>query len=150
MIWVFSSMNLENIKVARERLLWGFWDREAGEKQRRNWRAFIRLYNRIKPFDIVIFQIVKTGEIHAIGIVKETYYDDQTPIWPKEKEENLVLFPWKVSFSNIIFSEKPFTSYFIKIENYMDGYGIGEVPEYEFRGILEAIKKLLNVDINFS
>jgi hypothetical protein len=35
-IWLFSSTDLENIRVGYERLLWGFWDREAGEKQRRN------------------------------------------------------------------------------------------------------------------
>lgn len=147
-LWIFSSRNIENIEVAKERLLWGFWDREAGEKQRKNWRDFIRLYNKIKPFDIVIFQIAKTGEIHAIGIVKEIYYDDQTPIWPDEIEQNIVLFPWRVSFCNIIFSKKLFTYHFINIENYIDGYGIGELSEHEFRRILKEIQKQLNVDIN--
>jgi hypothetical protein len=146
--WIFSSRNIENIEVAKKNLLWGFWDREAGEKQRKNWRSFIRLYNKIKPFDIVIFQIAKTGEIHAIGIVKETYYDDQTPIWPDETKQNTVLFPWRVSFCNLIFSKKPFTSHFAKIENYVDGYGIGELSEYEFRRILTEVQKQLNVDIN--
>ena len=124
----------------------GFWDRELGEKQRRNWRSFIRLYNRIKPFDTVFFQIAKTGEIHAIGIVKETYYDDQTPVWPLEKK--IVLFPWRVSFCTILFSEKPFVSHFVKIENYVDGYGIGELAEHEYRRILTKIQKQLNVDLN--
>jgi len=127
-------------------LLWGFWDRELGEKQRRNWRSFIRLYNRIKPFDTVFFQIAKTGEIHAIGIVKETYYDDQTSVWPLEKK--IVLFPWRVSFCTILFSEKPFVSHFVKIENYVDGYGIGELAEHEYRRILTKIQKQLNVDLN--
>jgi len=147
-LWLFSSKNIENIEVAKERLLWGFWDREAGEKQRRNWRVFIKLYNKIKPFDIVVFQIAKTGEIHAIGIVKETYYDDQTPIWPVEQKQNRVLFPWKVSFCNLIFSKKPFVSHFVNIESYVDGYGIGELREYEFRRILTEVQKQLNVDIN--
>ncbi len=147
--WIFSSRNIENIEVAKERLLWGFWDREVGEKQRKNWREFIRLYHKIKPFDIVVFQIAKTGEIHALGIVKETYYDDQTPIWPEE--QNRVLFPWRVCFSSLIFSRKPFTSLFVKIENYVDGYGIGELPEHEFRKILTEMQKQLNqlnIDIN--
>jgi hypothetical protein len=146
--WIFSSRNIENIEIAKERLLWGFWDREAGERQRKNWRYFIRLYNMIKPFDIVIFQIAGTGEIHAIGIVKETYYDDQTPIWPDEIRQNKVLFPWKVSFCNIIFSKKPFTSHFVKIENYIDGYGIGELSEHEFRRILTEVQRQLNIDVN--
>jgi predicted RNA-binding protein len=145
-LWIFSSKNLENIEVAKERLLWGFWDREAGDKQRKNWRQFIRLYNKIKPFDIVFFQIAKTGEIHAVGIVKETRYDDQTPIWPSETSR--VLFPWKVSFCTFIFSKNPFISHFVKIESYVDGYGIGELPEYEFRRILTEIQKQLVVDFN--
>lgn len=145
-LWIFSSKNIENIKVAKERLLWGFWDREAGDKQRQNWRSFIRLYNKIKPFDIVFLQIARTGEIHAFGIVKETYYDDQTPIWPNEQKH--ILFPWKVSFCSIIFSDKPFITHFVKIESYVDGYGIGELPEFEFRRILTEIQKQVNIDLN--
>ena len=146
--WVFSSKTIKNIEVAKDRLLWGFWDREAGERLRKNWRSFIRLYNKIKPFDIVIFQLAKTGQIHGIGIVKETYYDDQTPIWPNEQKERRVLFPWKVSFSTIIFSKTPFTSHYVKIENYIDGYGIGELPEHDFRRILNEIQNQLTVELN--
>lgn len=146
--WLFSSNNVDNIKRAYERLVWGFWDREAGEKQRKNWRRFIRDYNRIKPFNIVIFQVAGTGQVHAVGVVKETYYDDQTPIWDNEIEQNKVLYPWKVSLSTIVFSEKPFVKHFIKIGDYIDGYGIGEVPEHEFRKIFDNIKSKLNADLN--
>jgi len=148
-IWLFSSSSIENIRVAKQRLLWGFWDREAGEKMRKNWRSFIRLYNKIEPFDIVIFQIAKTGDIYALGIVKSTYYDDQTPVWSNEREKNIVLYPWRVEFSIIIFSEKPLTKRFIKVQNYIDGYGIGEVPEHEFRNILKELNKMLiNSSVN--
>ena len=147
--WLFSSKSLENIEVAKERLLWGFWDRDSGEKFRRNWRAFIRLYNRIKPFDIVVFQVARSGSIHAIGIVKEKYFDDQTPIWPAEREKGQILYPWKVSFSSLIYSKTPFATHFIKIENYVDGYGIGELPEHDFRTILNEIQKKTNIDLNF-
>jgi hypothetical protein len=98
-IWLFSSTDLEDIRVGYERLLWGFWDRETGEKQRRNWRSFVRTYNRIEPFDFAVFQIAKTGEVHALGIVKEIFYDDQTLVWPKEFEQRAVLYPWRVAFS---------------------------------------------------
>lgn len=145
-LWIFSSRTVENIEVAKERLLWGFWDREIAEKERKNWRPFIRLYNRIKPFDIVFFQIANTGEIHAAGIVKETYYDDQTPVWPEEQSR--ILFPWKVTFCSIIFSTKPFISHFVKISNYIDGYGIGELPEHEFRRVLAEMQRHLNMDFN--
>lgn len=149
-VWVFSSKNIENIQVAKERLLWGFWDREAGEKQRRNWRSFIRLYNQIKPFDVAVFQIARTGEIHAIGTIKRTYYDDQTPIWPDEQNQNRVLYPWRVSLSNIIFSETPFTKHYTRIENYIDGYGIGELREHEFRRIWREVQKQANIELNIS
>jgi len=147
--WLFSSKNIENIEATKERLIWGFWDREAGKKFRRNWRAFIRLYNRIKPFDIVVFQIAKSGHIHAIGIVKEKYFDDQTLIWPNEKEKGQVLYPWRISFSNIIFSKTPITTHFIKVENYVDGYGIGELPEHDLRTILNEMQKRTDIELNF-
>jgi len=142
-VWLFSSKNLDNIMVASQRLLWGFWDREAGEKQRRNWRDFIRLFNRIKPFDFAVFQIAKTGEIHALGVVKRTYYDDQTRIWQIEIDNNRVYFPWRVEFSILIFSKEPFLTYFVRVEKYVDGYGLGEVPLHEFRLILDSINNRL-------
>jgi len=150
-LWVFSSNNIENIRVAKERLLWGFWDRDAGEKQRKNWRAFIRLYNKIKPFDVVVLQLVKTGGLYALGIVKRVYYDDQTPIWPMEINQNKVIYPWRVSFSIIIFFDKePFILHYTNIENYLDGYGIGELAEHEFRRVLSGIQEQLqlNMDLN--
>ncbi len=146
--WLFSSNNVGNIRRAYERLLWGFWDREAGEKQRKNWRSFIRAYNRIKPFHIVVFQVAKSGDIHAVGVVKDTHYDDQTPIWDNEIEQNKVLYPWKVSLSAMIFSEKPLAKHYIEIPNYIDGYGLGEIPEHEFRMVLNDIKSKLSIGLN--
>lgn len=143
-----SSSNVDNIKRACERLIWGFWDREAGEKQRRNWRNFIRIFNTIKPFDVFVFQIARTGELHGIGIVRETYYDDQTPIWEGEIERQKVLYPWRVSLCAMLFSEEPFRKHFIKIENYIDGYGIGEIPDYEFREAFQSLKSKLNIELS--
>lgn len=148
-LWIFSSNTVENIQTAKERLMWGFWDREAGGKQRQNWRQFIRLYNKIKPFDIALIQIARTGEIHAIAIIRDTYYDDQTSIWPNETQQKRVLYPWRVSFSNIVFSDAPFTSHFIKLENYIDGYGLGELPEHEFRKILDDVNAKIGAEMNY-
>jgi hypothetical protein len=78
--------------------------------------------------------------------VKQTFYDDQTPVWLMEK--NRVLFPWKVSFSSILFSEEPFITHFIKIEGYIDGYGMGELSESDLRRILEKVKEKFNVELN--
>lgn len=148
-LWIFSSNTVKNIQIAKDRLMWGFWDREAGKKQKENWRQFIRLYNKIKPFDIALIQIAGTGEIHAIATIRNTYHDDQTPVWPTEMRQKRVLYPWRVSFSNILFSDTPFTSHFIKLENYIDGYGLGELPEHEFRKILDDVKAEINAEMNY-
>lgn len=148
-LWVFSSKNLENIKVAKDKLLWGFWSKGKRGRGRRNWRAFINSYNRIKPFDIVIFLVARTRKIYAIGIVKDKHYDDQALVWPEEIRENKVLFPWKVSFFGIIFSEEPFTTHDVGIENYIDFYGIGELSRHEFETIKNEIERKLNVELKF-
>lgn len=139
--WIFSSITLENIETAYKNMVWGFWDREAGKKQRMNWRSFIRKYNQIKPFDIAVFQIANTGEIHAMGVIRETYYDDQTPIWSKEFESNRILFPWRIHFSAMVFSKEPVIKKFIRIQDYIDGYGLGELEPHDFNVILEAFRR---------
>jgi len=150
--WIFSSKNKENIRVATERLVWGFWDRDLVKNERsklvKNWRPFLRLYNSISSGDIVFFQIAQTGEIHALGIVRDKFYDDQTPIWDLEIGKRKVLFPWRVSFYVIIYSEEPFTRHFIEIKNYVDGYGIGEIPYHEAKRILNEIERRYHLNIN--
>jgi hypothetical protein len=48
----------------------------------------------------------------------------------------------------MIFSDMAFTRHLIRIENYIDGYGVGEVPEHEFRKVFQTIKSKLNVELN--
>jgi len=138
---VFSSSDLGNIRMAYERLIWGFWDREAGSKQRRNWRSFIRAYNWIRRFDYVLIQIAKTGEIHAMAVVKDMYHDDQAPIWKAEPEQRRVLFPWRVLFCFIIYSEKLILRRFIEIQNYIDGYGLGEIMDRDIADIVKVFEE---------
>jgi len=150
--WVFSSRNKGNIRRAWERLLWGFWDRDLargrGSKLARNWRHFLRLYNSISSGDLVFFQVARTGEIHALGIVRGKHYDDQTPIWDLEVKEKRVLFPWRVSFYIILYSEEPFARLFIELRNYVDGYGIGEVPHHEAERILSELGGEHHLSVN--
>lgn len=152
--WIFSSRNKENIRRASERLLWGFWDKELvkGTKSKlvRNWRQFLRLYNNIYSGDIVFFQIVRTGEIHAIGIVKDRYYDDQTPVWDLELKNNKVLFPWRVSFYFMVYSEEPLAHLFAEIKNYIDGYGIGEISFHEAKELLNKLEGKYHLVVNVS
>jgi len=64
----------------------------------KNWRPFFHLYNQVTAGDVVFFQLAEKGDIHAVGVVKDRFYDDQTPIWPEEINRGAVLFPWRVSF----------------------------------------------------
>lgn len=152
-VWLFSSNDLENIKVGFEHLMWGFWDRDTQvsetlkQKLTKNWRLFIKTYNRIKPFDHCIFQIAKTGDIHAIAVIKDKQFDDQTKIWPLEIRAGKVYYPWRIEFSLMIYSEKPILKRFIKIENYIDGYGLAEISPTDLIDALNAVSKCPEIKI---
>ena len=148
--WLVSSKDISHIKTAYERLMWGFWDRDIGEKLRQNWRRFIRTYDMIKPHDILIFQIARTGDIHGIGLVKDKFYDEETPVWEIEIERRRVLFPWRISLWFMIFSEEPILAgRFIRASNYIDGYGLGEITEHDFRAVCNALnERLKNVRLS--
>jgi len=120
----------------------GFWDRDAagsrrGSKLARNWRSFLRLCNDISSGDVAFLQVAGSGDIHAVGVAGERFYDDQTPIWGREIEERRALYPWRVSFYIVVYSEEPIVKLYTGIENYVDGYGIGELPNHEAQQILE-------------
>jgi hypothetical protein len=127
--------------------MWGFWDRDAGTKQRQNWRRFVMTYQRLKPFDHAIIQMAKTGDLHAFGVIKGSYFDDQTPVWPEEIRQGKVLFPWKVSFSLILFSEGAIMKRFIKGGDYIDGYGLGEARPQDTGDLIAAIENRTSLKI---
>jgi len=151
--WLFSSNDLENIKVGFEHLMWGFWDRDAPvseklkQKLTKNWRLFIKTYNRIKPFDHCLIQITRTGDIHAIAVIKNKQFDDQTPIWPLEIRTGKVHYPWRVEFSLVIYTERPILKRFTKIENYIDGYGLAEITSTDLTDVLNALSKCTEIKI---
>jgi len=151
--WLFASKTLENIRTGFQNLMWGFWDKEAGGVMRRNWRDFIRKYNQIKPFDVAVIQLIPTNGIHALGIIKEKFYDDQTLVWNNEIMKKRVFFPWRVKFSLMIYSEEHVIQLMTGISSYIDGYGIGEIEEHSFRQVLESFnqnKKGLKINISSS
>lgn len=104
-------------------------------------------YQRIKPFDCAIFQIAKTGELHAVGVVRETFYDDQTPIWPEEIQTKRVQWPWRVSFCFMLFSEEPIMTRFIKSGDYIDKYGLGTVAAQDLGDLFMAVEKKSSLKI---
>jgi len=59
------------------------------------------------------------------------------------------LYPWRVSFYIAVYSEEPAAKLYTGIENYVDGYGIGELPNHEAQQILEKLReKLRNINID--
>jgi hypothetical protein len=116
-------------------------------KQKQNWRRFVMSYQRIRPFDHAIFQLAKTGELHAFGVAKERFFDDQTLVWPEETRQRKVLFPWRVSFSLVLFSEEPLMSRFIKAGDYIDGYGLGEVGAQDLGDLIQTFEKKSSLKI---
>jgi len=148
--WVFASKNKKNIKTASERLLWGFRNKPCDSKSSSkkselamNWQPFLYLYNNLSVGDVVFFQLAESGDIHAVGLVKDKFYDDQTPVWPEEFNRGKVLFPWRVSFYFVIYSEEPLGTYFTHLKNYVKRYGIGEAPPHEAEAVLERLGEKL-------
>jgi hypothetical protein len=104
-------------------------------------------YQRIKPFDHAIFQLAKIGELHAFGVVKQSFFDDQTLVWPEETRQGRALFPWRVSFSLVLFSEEPVMTRFIKAGDYIDGYELGEVGAQDLGDLIQAFEKKSSLKI---
>jgi hypothetical protein len=100
-----------------------------------------KAYNRIRRFDYVLIQIAKTGEIHAMAVVKDTYYDDQAPIRKAEPEQRRILLPWQVLFCFIIYFEKLILRRFIEIQNYIDGHGLGEIMDRDIADIIKVAEE---------
>jgi hypothetical protein len=99
--WLFFSKSLENVETAVKHLPWGFLSKdrikEKNEKTaEEKWEEFLGYYNNIRPLDIVFFRVQNSERkfyIHAIGIVRDKYYDDLTLIWSNEKKYRAVLYP---------------------------------------------------------
>jgi hypothetical protein len=54
---------------------------------------------------------------------------------------HVVLYPWRVAFSFMIFSEEPILRRFIKLSDYIDDYGIGGLSPIDFNDVLAEISK---------
>ncbi|MEM3986459.1 MAG: hypothetical protein QXR39_06790 [Candidatus Methanomethylicia archaeon] len=151
--WVLSSYSLDNIRRAHERLIWGFTDPtiKKEEKYAKNWRDFIKLYNKISFGDIMAFQLFQEGRfyIHGLGVVQEKFYDDETPIWDDEVKYRRVLYPWKVRFGLMLYSESPITELAIPTHEYVTGYGIGKLPRGDLETIIQSLEKTTGLKVKF-
>ena len=150
--WVLSSYSIENIRRAHERLMWGFTDPTImqEDKYSKNWRDFIKWYNNILPGDIMAFQLFKERRyfIHGLSIVREKFYDDETPIWNNEKDRQ-VLYPWKVRFSLMLYSESAITELAIPTHEYTAGYGIGKLSRGDLELIIQNLEKATGLQVKF-
>lgn len=163
-IFAFTSEKEENIHIAVDRLIWGFHDgrgAKKGTKLSANWRRFVGMYNNISEGDVVLFQMRETGGIHALGIVRDKLYDDQTHIWDdgnkdkKDEDENknakkeFAKYPWRVRFHIITyFGEKLGVKLYAHMKDYLDGYGIGLVECHEVKPLLDALRDKYGISIN--
>jgi len=79
--WTLSG-TLENWRVALEKGVWG-----VSEKARALWA-------KVQPGDIVAFYATGTGVI-GYGTV-ESKFESGELLWPKEKEEGKVIWPYRI------------------------------------------------------
>ncbi|MEM2189253.1 MAG: hypothetical protein QXK53_07315 [Nitrososphaerota archaeon] len=149
--WILSTYSLDHIRRAYERLMWGFTDpRIKREKEYvRNWRNFIKFYNKISPGDIMIFQLFqeKRYYIHGLSVVQEKFYDDETLIWDEEIEHGRVLYPWRVGFGLMLYSESPIVELAIPTHEYISGYGIGRLSRGDLEIIIHSLEKATNLKV---
>jgi len=145
---LFSSNSLENIRVDCEGLLWGFSHKR--KHLRDKWGQFLSTYQRINPFDVAVIQPTKNYRIHAIGVVREKYYDDLTPVWPAELRRGEVLYPWRVSFSLMLFSEEPITVLTVRVQDYISCFGLGTLTPRDLDNILAGASRKFKLELRES
>jgi len=151
--WVLSSYSLDNIRRAHERLMWGFTDPtiKKEEKYVKNWRDFIKSYNKISLGDIMTFQLFKEKRyyIHGLSVVQEKFYDDETLIWDDEVKYGHVIYPWRVRFGLMLYSESPILELAVPTHEYVAGYGIGKLSRGDLETIIQSLEKSTSLKVKF-
>ena len=90
--WTLSG-TLENWMVAVEKGVWG-----VSEKAKALWE-------KVQPGDRVVFYAVKAGVI-GYGVV-EGKFVSQEPLWPRERQEGRVIWPYRLKIRVERVFEKP-------------------------------------------
>jgi len=90
--WTLSG-TLENWRVALEKGVWGVSERAKG------------LWAKVQPGDIAAFYAAGAGVI-GYGTV-EGKFESSEPLWPKEKEEGKVIWPYRLKIKVEKVFEKP-------------------------------------------
>jgi predicted RNA-binding protein len=90
--WTLSG-TLENWKVALEKGVWGVSEKARG------------LWAKVQPGDVVAFYATGAGII-GYGVI-EGKFESSEPLWPREKEEGKVIWPYRLKIKVEKVFEKP-------------------------------------------
>jgi predicted RNA-binding protein len=115
--WVLSG-TLENWRVALEKGVWGVGERARG------------LWARVQPGDIVVFYATRAGVL-GYGVV-EGKFEGSEPLWPREREEGKVVWPYRLK----IRVEKVFDKPKPRPKNMLVAFAINKLDEKAFRELL--------------
>ncbi|MEM2843631.1 MAG: hypothetical protein QXZ53_07145, partial [Candidatus Bathyarchaeia archaeon] len=82
-------------------------------------------------------------------VVQEKFYDDETPIWDDEIKYGRVLYPWRVRFGLMLYSERPIVELAIPTHEYVVGYGIGKLMRADLETIIQNLEKATGLKVKF-
>jgi len=115
--WTLSG-TLENWRIALEKGVWGVSERAKG------------LWAKVQPGDIVAFYATGTGVI-GYGTV-EGKFESSEPLWPKEKVEGKVIWPYRIKIKVEKVFEKPKP----RPKNMLVAFAINKLGEEVFNELL--------------
>ncbi len=117
--WLLSGTP-ENWEIALEKGVWGVSEKAKG------------LWNKIREGDVVVFYATGKKGILGYGRVVEKYRDE-TPLWPREKEEGRCLWPLKIKFK----VEKIFKEPKPRPKDVFVAFAINKLTQEKFNQILK-------------
>ena len=112
--WTLSGTP-ENWRVALEKGVWGVSERARA------------LWSKVQPGDIVVFYATGTGVI-GYGTVEGKFESDE-PLWPEEKAEGKVIWPYRLKIK----AEKVFEKPKPRPKNMLVAFAINKLNEEAFR-----------------
>ena len=145
--WIIT-VSEENWHIIRENNIYG-----APET-----KGFKPAYELIKPGDIVIFYVKKTGSETLggkfVGVFKAAseWYREDKPLWPDEIRENRVKYPWRIKLEPIKLGTVSFEELIPKLEFIRNkerayAYLVGTpanlrrpIPEEDAKLIMESLR----------
>jgi hypothetical protein len=116
--WLFSG-SPERWKIAFEESIWGISEGSKG------W------WDRVQPGDAVVFYATRIAGILGYGTITEKYIGDD-PLWPLEKREDAVLWPYRFKLK----VEKIFDKPKRRPSGVFAAFAINKLSEKKFKEII--------------